>query len=84
MDDECAASKFWPEKDLPSGQPGEASDPWLYRVVGVGVGESIGEKLDAMDGHPLEPNDSTSIASLSDMLYSDLISSLSSVSWSLW
>lgn len=42
----------------------------------------MGEKLEAIDGHSLEPKEgqSTSMVSLSDMLYSDLRSSVSSVS----
>lgn len=59
---------------------GEAKEPWLYTLVGVGVGDSIGEKLEAMDGHSLEPREvqSTSMVRRSDMLPWDLISSVSS------
>lgn len=59
---------------------GEAREPWLYTLVGVGVGDSMGEKLEAMDGHSLEPREvqSTSMVSRSDMLPWDLISSVSS------
>lgn len=33
-------------------------------LVGVGVGESKGEKLEAMEGHSLEPKDGQSISTV--------------------
>lgn len=44
----------------------------------MGVGESIGEKLEVIDGQALVPNggQSTSMVRRSAMLYSDLISSV--------
>ena len=65
----------------PSCQPGEASEPWLYMLVGVGVGESSGEKLEAIEGHSLElPKEGQSISTVrrSDKLPWGLISSFSS------
>jgi hypothetical protein len=51
-------------------------------LVGVGVGDSKGEKLEPIDGHSLEPSEwqSTSTARRSDILPWDLISSVSSTS----
>lgn len=50
-------------------------------LVGVGVGDSKGEKLELMEGHPLDPSEGHSISTVSrsDMLLWDLISSISSV-----
>jgi hypothetical protein len=54
-------------------------------LVGVGVGDSKGEKLEPIDGHSLEPREwqSTSTARRSDILLWDLISSVSSSSMAL-
>lgn len=63
-------SYWWALNEPPSCQLGEASEPWLYMLVGVGVGESRGEKLEAIEGHSLEPKDGQSISTVrrSDML----------------
>jgi hypothetical protein len=54
-------------------------------LVGVGVGDSKGEKLEPIDGHSLEPSEwqSTSTPRRSDILLWDLISSVSSSSMAL-
>lgn len=54
-------------------------------LVGVGVGDSKGEKLEPIDGHSLEPSEwqSTSTPRRSDILPWDLISSVSSSSMAL-
>lgn len=54
-------------------------------LVGVGVGDSKGEKLEPIDGHSLEPSEwqSTSTPRRSGILPWDLISSVSSSSMAL-
>lgn len=54
-------------------------------LVGVGVGDSKGEKLEPIDGHSFEPSEwqSTSTPRRSDILLWDLISSVSSSSMAL-
>lgn len=38
-------------------------------LEGVGVGDSIGEKLEAIEGHPLEPKDGQSTSTLRPLAF---------------